>query len=106
MAIRTWLGKEAASNPPPARRTPSDRVVLSRVGMACTSFVRPRHICRSMSRIGGGRATTGGLSTLRGRDSLLYLVTEGLETARSLSCQASGDPGRGAFAFQVPRRAS
>ena len=36
MAIRTWLGKEAASNPPPARRTPSDRVVPSRVGMACT----------------------------------------------------------------------
>jgi hypothetical protein len=27
MAIRTWLGKEAACNPPPARRTPSDRVV-------------------------------------------------------------------------------
>jgi len=36
MAIRTRLGKEAASNPPPARRTPSDRVVPSRVSMACT----------------------------------------------------------------------
>jgi hypothetical protein len=27
MAIRTWLGKEAECNPPPARRTPSDPVV-------------------------------------------------------------------------------
>ena len=35
-----------------------------------------------MSRIGGGRTTTGGLSTLRGRDFLLYFVTDGVKTIR------------------------